>query len=149
PCFRSWTRRSSSPRSGSGTSSRVTAPSCWSSRPSASHCGERHKRGRPERDGAHRRNRGRVTIELSRVFLKEVLFDEQVAPLALDDVRRIAGLVERAQKRGEIRSDVVPMVAATNLFSAYYFTVLTWLGGFLTTRAPARSCAISSTSNSE
>src|SRR5262249_42307183 len=29
------------------------------------------------------------TRELSRVFLKEVLFDEQVAPLALDDVRGI------------------------------------------------------------
>jgi AcrR family transcriptional regulator len=72
------------------------------------------------------------TPELSRVFLKEVLFDEQVAPLALDDVRRIAGLVERAQERGEIRSDVAPFIAATNLFSVYYFTVLTWLGGFLT-----------------
>src|SRR5262245_34706010 len=58
------------------------------------------------------------TRELSRVFLKEVLFDEQVAPLALDDVRRIAGLVERAQGRGEIRSDVAPFVARTNLLSA-------------------------------
>jgi AcrR family transcriptional regulator len=70
------------------------------------------------------------TPELSRVFLKEVLFDPEVAPLAMDDVRRLAGLVADAQRRGEVRADVAPLVAATNLFSIYYFTINTWLGGF-------------------
>jgi len=73
------------------------------------------------------------TPDLARIFLKELLFVgfEDIGAHALEDLRRLAGLVERAQQRGEIRTDVSPMIAATNFFGVYYFVLHTCLGRYL------------------
>src|SRR5712691_2358713 len=70
--------------------------------------------------------------DLARIFLKELLFVgfEDIRAHALEDLRRLADLVERAQGRGEVRADVAPLIAATNFFGVYYFALHTWLGGY-------------------
>lgn len=43
----------------------------------------------------------------------------------------IASLVMAAQGRGEVARDVVPLQAASNIFSLYFGVLLQWLGGIL------------------
>lgn len=47
-------------------------------------------------------------------------------------LHHLAGLVQQAQARGEIASDVAPVLLAQNLFALYFFTLLGWLGGMVT-----------------
>lgn len=69
---------------------------------------------------------------LSRLFIKELLFvttdtKQEHLALTLRFVARIADCIERAQRRGELRSDFVPMMAATNFFAAYFLVVVGFL----------------------
>jgi AcrR family transcriptional regulator len=56
----------------------------------------------------------------------------RVNALTFAFVHRLAALVIEAQARGEVRSDVDPMVAATTCFSLYFSGLMAWLQGFTT-----------------
>lgn len=77
---------------------------------------------------------------LSRVFIKELLFTDgarrmKSATWTFELVRRIAGLVEDAQRRGELDPSVEAMAIAQQIFSTHYFGLVTWLGGTMPSRA--------------
>ena len=76
---------------------------------------------------------------LSRVFIKELLFTNgagraESAAWTFDFVKRIAGVVRNAQRRGELDPSIEPMDAAQQVFSAHYFGLVTWLGGTIPSR---------------
>lgn len=76
---------------------------------------------------------------LSRVFVKELLFTDGTgragsAAWTFELVKRIAALVQEAQRRGELDPAVDPMEAAQQVFSAHYFGLVTWLGGTIPSR---------------
>ena len=76
---------------------------------------------------------------LSRVFIKELLFTDgerraDSAAWTFDLVKRIAGLVRNAQRRGELDPSIDPMNAAQQIFSTHYFGLVTWLGGTIPSR---------------
>ena len=76
---------------------------------------------------------------LSRVFIKELLFTDgagraESAAWTFDFVKRIAGVVRNAQRRGELDPSIEPMDAAQQVFSAHYFGLVTWLGGTIPSR---------------
>jgi hypothetical protein len=76
---------------------------------------------------------------LSRVIIKELLFTDgerraESAAWTFDLVKRIAGLVRNAQRRGELDASIEPMEAAQQVFSAHYFGLVTWLGGTIPSR---------------
>lgn len=76
---------------------------------------------------------------LGRVFIKELLFTDgerraESAAWTFDLVKRIAGLVRKAQRRGEIDPSIAPMDAAQQVFSTHYFGLVTWLGGTIPSR---------------
>jgi len=77
---------------------------------------------------------------LSRVFVKELLFTDgerraKSAAWTFGLVKRIAGVVSNAQRRGELDASIEPMEAAQQVFSAHYFGLVTWLGGTIPSRA--------------
>ena len=77
---------------------------------------------------------------LSRVFIKELLFTDgerraESAAWTFDLVKRVAGLVGNAQRRGELDPSIEPMEAAQQIFSTHYFGLVTWLGGTIPSRA--------------
>lgn len=47
-------------------------------------------------------------------------------------ITHIAGLVSRAQAKGEIAPDVPPVLLAQNAFALYFFALLAWLGKMTT-----------------
>jgi AcrR family transcriptional regulator len=76
---------------------------------------------------------------LGRVFIKELLFTDgksraESAAWTFDLVKRIAGLVRNAQRRGELDPAIEPMEAAQQIFSTHYFGLVTWLGGTIPSR---------------
>ena len=76
---------------------------------------------------------------LGRVFIKELLFTDgkhraESAAWTFDLVKRIAGLVRSAQRRGELDPAIEPMEAAQQIFSTHYFGLVTWLGGTIPSR---------------
>lgn len=76
---------------------------------------------------------------LSRVFIKELLFTDgqgrmESAAWTFDLVKRVASLVDRAQRRGELDPSIDPMEAAQQVFSTHYFGLVTWLGGTIPSR---------------
>jgi AcrR family transcriptional regulator len=76
---------------------------------------------------------------LGRVFIKELLFTDgerraESAAWTFDLVKRIAGLVGKAQRRGELDPSIEPMDAAQQVFSTHYFGLVTWLGGTIPSR---------------
>jgi AcrR family transcriptional regulator len=75
----------------------------------------------------HQRNFG-----LARVFVKELPFVEDrrhgVQAFMSDLFTRIAGLIERAQMRGELRADLAARPLAHNLFALYFAELQGWLG---------------------
>jgi AcrR family transcriptional regulator len=46
---------------------------------------------------------------------------------------RLASLVRAAQERGEVAEDILPLVAASNLFAAYFMVLFGWLSGLAPT----------------
>jgi AcrR family transcriptional regulator len=81
---------------------------------------------------------------LSRVFVKELLFTDgeqrtDSAAWTFDLVKRLAGLIEQAQSAGELDPDVDPLAAAQQVFSACYFSLVTWLGGTIPSRSAHRA----------
>jgi hypothetical protein len=75
----------------------------------------------------HERNFG-----LARVFVKELPFVQDrrhgVQAFMSDLLGRMAGLIERAQKRGELSPDVPPLRLSHNLFALYFAELQSWLG---------------------
>ncbi|MBW2224939.1 MAG: TetR/AcrR family transcriptional regulator [Deltaproteobacteria bacterium] len=76
---------------------------------------------------------------LARVFIKELLFTDgerraESAAWTFDLVKRIAGLVRKAQRRGDLDPSIEPMDAAQQVFSTHYFGLVTWLGGTIPSR---------------
>jgi AcrR family transcriptional regulator len=76
---------------------------------------------------------------LSRVFVKELMFLregqwEEMARVDEAFFARLAGLVGEAQARGELRSEIDPMLAVGNFFSVYCMLLIGWLGGRIPTR---------------
>jgi AcrR family transcriptional regulator len=75
----------------------------------------------------HERNVG-----LARVFVKELPFVQDrrhgVAAFMRDLLGRTAGLIEDAQRRGELRADVPAFALAQNLFALYFSYLQKWLG---------------------
>lgn len=57
---------------------------------------------------------------------------QRVNALTFAFMHRLAGLVVDAQKTHEVRSDVVPLEAAQNLFALYFAGLMAWLQGFVT-----------------
>lgn len=90
--------------------------------------------------GAFYRYYGREP-ELSRVFLKELMFSSQqlpqVATATHGFMEAVATVVTRAQERGELRTDVPPPQAAAILFTVYWGCLVAWLGGALPSQAEA------------
>jgi AcrR family transcriptional regulator len=77
---------------------------------------------------------------LGRVFIKELLFTDgerraESAAWTFDLVKRVAGVVSKAQRRGELDPSIEPMDAAQQVFSTHYFGLVTWLGGTIPSRA--------------
>ena len=75
--------------------------------------------------------------DLGRHFVKELQGAEgpnaqRVHGLTLAFLARVAGLVERASQRGEVRADVAPIEAAHAIFALYFMSLLGWLSGFAT-----------------
>ena len=71
---------------------------------------------------------------LSRAFIKEWLFLSANPNVRDTDgafmiVQAIAELITEAQTRGQVDSETVPLRLAQQIFSAHYFTLVTWLGG--------------------
>jgi AcrR family transcriptional regulator len=70
--------------------------------------------------------------DLARVFVKELPFvdDERHGRAAFmsDLFRRMAGLIDGARERGELRPDVPSALLARNLFALYFGCLQEWLG---------------------
>jgi hypothetical protein len=72
---------------------------------------------------------------LARRFVKELPGAdgpnaERVNVLTMVFLQRIAGLVEKAAQRGEVRPDAPPLLAAQTVFAVYFMGLMSWLSGF-------------------
>jgi hypothetical protein len=47
-------------------------------------------------------------------------------------LHRISMLVVEAQAHGEVAKDLDPLACAQNVFGLYFFSLLSWVGGFAT-----------------
>lgn len=75
--------------------------------------------------------------EVGRHFVKELPGADgpnaqRVHGLTFAFLGRVAGLVEAAQRRGEVRASVAPLEAANAIFALYFMALLGWLSGFST-----------------
>lgn len=73
-------------------------------------------------------------LELSRTIVKNLLFLDPEDSAHLDGatfgfLQRIAGRIAVAQARGEVRSSVDPLAAATCFFGQYYVALIAWTSG--------------------
>jgi AcrR family transcriptional regulator len=73
---------------------------------------------------------------LARAFLKELLFVSDAERAGVSEfmnglMDRLAGLVRRAQARGELDPDLPPRALATNLFAVYFHLMQCRYGGYL------------------
>jgi AcrR family transcriptional regulator len=73
--------------------------------------------------------------EIGRRFIKEMPGADgpnaqRVNALTLGLLGQIAGLVQRAQTRGEVAPDADPLLFAQVAFSLYYTVLLAWLSGY-------------------
>jgi AcrR family transcriptional regulator len=76
----------------------------------------------------------RRNIDLARVFVRELTCTPDDAVCGVSEVMdryysQMKALIEAAQRRGEIRSDVRPDLLALNLFSLYVCFLQRWLSG--------------------
>jgi TetR/AcrR family transcriptional regulator, cholesterol catabolism regulator len=74
---------------------------------------------------------------VARAFVKELPGADgpnaqRVNGLTFTFLARMATLVEAAQKRGEVRAEVLAFEAAQIIFGLYFMSLMGWLGGFLT-----------------
>jgi AcrR family transcriptional regulator len=60
---------------------------------------------------------------------------QQVDALTFAFLHRLSLLVHEAQARGEVARDVEPILVAQHVFAVYFFSLITWLGGFGTVEA--------------
>ena len=76
-------------------------------------------------------------VGLARIFVKELPFVEgqlrqEINAFLSDWYNRLAGLIERAQQRGEVRVEVPPRPLARNCVALYLSQLRQWLSGDLT-----------------
>jgi AcrR family transcriptional regulator len=57
---------------------------------------------------------------------------ERVDALTFSFFHRLSQLVRAAAERGEVARDIDAMVAANNMFAAYFMALLGWLNGYVT-----------------
>ncbi len=74
---------------------------------------------------------------VARAFVKEIPGADgpnatRVNQLTFATLHHVAGVVQRAQARGEIAADVMPVLLAQNSFALYYFALMAWLSGTTT-----------------
>jgi AcrR family transcriptional regulator len=72
--------------------------------------------------------------DLARTFNKELLClpperQQGVAQVTMGFFAAMAGMVDEAKARGEVRPDVVSMQVAYQCFAAYFLGLMLWLGG--------------------
>jgi len=60
---------------------------------------------------------------------------QQVDSMTFAFLHRVGQLVRDAQERGEIARDVEPLLVAQHAFAQYFFSLLTWIGGYGTIEA--------------
>jgi TetR/AcrR family transcriptional regulator, cholesterol catabolism regulator len=75
--------------------------------------------------------------DAARNFVKELPWADgpnarRVNGLTFAFLERIAGLVESARAKREVRDDVTPLLAAQSVFALYYMALMSWLSGFST-----------------
>jgi AcrR family transcriptional regulator len=76
-------------------------------------------------------------LDIARALTEELTFlgnparRRDMAELQLAILGKLAELVEAAQRRGEVRGDAVPIVAAQVLFAIFYQLLHAWLGGYI------------------
>jgi AcrR family transcriptional regulator len=75
------------------------------------------------------------SASVARQFVKELPGADgpnadRVNGLTLAFLQRVAGIVERAQERGEVRKSALPLLVAQTIFAVYYMSLMTWLTGF-------------------
>ena len=54
--------------------------------------------------------------------------------LALELISFLGGLIEEAQRAGEVDRSITPLAAAYHVFSAYVAALIGWLGGTIPVR---------------
>jgi AcrR family transcriptional regulator len=74
------------------------------------------------------------SVPVARQFVKEFPGADgpnadRVNGLTLGFLQRVAGLVERAQARGEVRKSALPLLVAQTFFALYFMSLMTWLTG--------------------
>lgn len=57
---------------------------------------------------------------------------QQTNIFTMEFLTRVAGLIEEAQRRGEVAPDLMPLLCAQNVFGLYFMSLLTWLSGLVT-----------------
>jgi AcrR family transcriptional regulator len=75
-------------------------------------------------------------VRLARIFVKELPFvggrlRQEINAFLADWYNRLAGLIERAQQRGEVRLEVPSRPLARNCFALYLSQLRQWLSGDL------------------
>ena len=80
----------------------------------------------------------RRELELARIFVKELAFvkgdHHGIDAVTEKFFSRMSILIERAQRRGEIKASVDPRMLAYNMFALHFSFLVVWLGSGL--RAP-------------
>jgi len=56
---------------------------------------------------------------------------DRMNQLTFEFLGRLAAIVHEAQARGEVAVDVEPLALARNLFALYFFTLVSWIGGYV------------------
>jgi len=72
--------------------------------------------------------------ERARVYLRELTFPPREGKVRFmlwntRFLQRLGQIIEHAQRRGELRADLVPFLAAEQAFAIYFFVLLAWLHG--------------------
>jgi len=84
----------------------------------------------------------RRELELARIFVKELAFvkgDHHGIDAVTDKFfSRMSVLIERAQRRGEIKASVDPWMLAYNMFALHFSFLVVWLGSGLRTPNPSK-----------
>jgi TetR/AcrR family transcriptional regulator, cholesterol catabolism regulator len=84
----------------------------------------------------------RRELELARIFVKELAFvkgdHHGIDAVTEKFFSRMSILIERAQRRGEIKASIDPRMLAYNMFALHFSFLVVWLGSGLRTPDPSK-----------
>jgi AcrR family transcriptional regulator len=84
----------------------------------------------------------RRELELARIFVKELAFvkgdHHGIDAVTEKFLSRMSILIERAQRRGEIKASIDPRMLAYNMFALHFSFLVVWLGSGLRTPDPSK-----------